>query len=78
VAQDAECGIGPRRLPIVQIDGINWFVDVRLRQFREVKNPHNFVDFDSEAGERMIAGCLRLEGLPLGPWLNEPDARRGF
>lgn len=52
----------PRRLPTVRLDGICWFVDARLRQFREVTNPHHFVDFDSLVGQRMLAAYSQLEG----------------
>ena len=44
---------GPRRLPIVKSKGRFYFVDERLKQFREETNPHNFIDFDSDEGQRM-------------------------
>lgn len=31
----------PRRLPIVVINGRRYFVDVRLREYRAVDNPHD-------------------------------------
>jgi len=69
MTQDTERGNGlPRRLPIVRIDNVCWFVDVRLRQFRDVTNPHNYVDFDSDAGERMFALGRLTESLRLGQW----------
>ena len=41
---------GPRVLPVVQYGQTRYFADLRLRQFRDIKNPHNYVDFDSEQG----------------------------
>ena len=41
---------GPRVLPVVQYGQIRYFADLRLRQFRDIENPHNYVDFDSEQG----------------------------
>jgi hypothetical protein len=40
-------------LPVVQIGPRHYAVDLRLRQFRSVKNPHECVDFDNEKGRRM-------------------------
>jgi len=44
---------GPWALPIVQVGPTQYFADLRLRQFRDVSNPHNYVDFDSEQGRQM-------------------------
>jgi hypothetical protein len=44
----------PGRLPIVNWQGADYFVDRRLRQFREVRNPHHFVDFDSPEGKEIL------------------------
>ena len=41
---------GPRVLPVVQYGQTRYFADLRLRQFRDIENPHNYVDFDSEQG----------------------------
>ncbi len=36
----------PRRLPTVKLDnGETYFVDERLKQFRNVNNPHDYIDF---------------------------------
>lgn len=35
----------PRVLPIVKIGGTYYFVDERLRQIRNVKDPHDFVNW---------------------------------
>jgi len=44
---------GPWALPIVRYEATMYFADLRLRQFRDINNPHNYVDFDSERGQRM-------------------------
>jgi hypothetical protein len=49
-----------RRLPVVRLNGIDYFVDVRLSQLRRVDNPHSFVDFDTDEGRSMYAECLFL------------------
>ena len=38
----------PRRLPIVSIDGVRYFLDLPLRQLRRVDNPHDYIDLDSD------------------------------
>jgi len=40
-------------LPVVQTGPMQYFADLRLRQLRNVKSPHESVDFDSERGRRM-------------------------
>jgi hypothetical protein len=44
---------GPSVLPVVQHGPTQYFADLRLRQFRNVKSPHESVDFDSEQGRKM-------------------------
>lgn len=44
---------GLRMLPIVLYGGVQYFADLRLRQFRAVKNPFDSVDFDTNEGRRM-------------------------
>ena len=44
---------GPWALPIVRYGVTKYFADLRLRQFRDISNPHNYVDFDSEQGRRI-------------------------
>ncbi len=48
---------GPWVLPIIQHGPTQYFVDLRLRLFRNVKDPHDYVDFDSEKGRQM---CERV------------------
>jgi len=45
-----------RRLPIVKFKGRKYFIDWRLREFRTVKPPLEFVPFDSDLG-REIDEC---------------------
>ncbi len=35
----------PRILPILEVKGKRYFKDERLRQLRNLKNPHDFIDF---------------------------------
>ena len=44
---------GPWVLPIIQHGPTQYFADLRLRQFRNVENPHDYVNFDSEKGRQM-------------------------
>ncbi len=55
---------GPRRLPTVDRDGDEYFVDVCLRQFRTVTPPPRhveFIDFKPGRGRRMLEDYLILE-----------------
>ena len=52
---------GPRRLPIAQLGGVFYYVDERLKQFREVTNPHNYVNFDTESGRKLCNDYYSLE-----------------
>jgi len=36
----------PRRLPVVEYKDKCWFFDERLRQIRNVENPHDYEDLD--------------------------------
>lgn len=38
----------PRRLPVVRISGVEYFLDMRLKQLRRVDNPHDYIDLDSD------------------------------
>jgi len=40
----------PRMLPAVRVAGVEYFVDIRLRQLRQVDNPHNFIGFEPDGG----------------------------
>ncbi len=41
---------GPRVLPVVQYGPARYFADLLLGQFRDIGNPHDYIDFDSEQG----------------------------
>ena len=43
----------PRRLPTVNYKGKEYFIDWRLRQFRPVDPPLEFIPFDSELGRKI-------------------------
>jgi len=42
-----------KRLPIIEHKGRRYFVDFRLREFRPVDPPIEFIPFDSEAGREI-------------------------
>jgi len=44
---------GPWVLAQVQYGPTRYWADLRLRQFRDVDNPHDAIDFASEQGQRM-------------------------
>jgi len=44
---------GPRALPMVRYGTVSYFADLRLREFRDVKNFSNSVKFDSEKGRQI-------------------------
>ena len=41
-----KCGDGVKMLPVVRYEGKLWFLDERLRQLRNVGNPHDFIDLN--------------------------------
>ena len=43
----------PRRLPIIRHKGKDYFIDWRLREFRPVEPPLEFIPFDSELGREI-------------------------
>ena len=51
---------GLRVLPVVQYGSTKYFADLLLGQFRDIGNPHNYIDFDSEQGRLICrqAGVL--------------------
>jgi len=44
----------PRRLQIVKIRGVTYFVDVRLQEIRDVTRPWTAIQFDSEKAEKLL------------------------
>ena len=55
--EKSEGADGPRSLPVVQFGPTQYFADLRLRQFRNVQKPHDYVDFESEQGKKMCERC---------------------
>ena len=43
----------PRRLPTVTYKGKKYYIDWRLKQFRPVEPPLEFISFDSELGRKI-------------------------
>ena len=41
-----KCGDGVKMLPVVRYERTLWFFDERLRQLRNVRNPHDFINLD--------------------------------
>ena len=52
-----KCGDGVKMLPVVRYERTLWFFDERLRQLRNVRNPHDFInlnDFEVEYFKRKV------------------------
>jgi len=50
----------PRMLPTIKLpNGKTYFVDIRLRQLRNIKNPHDYIDFDDESEIRLACFLVR-------------------
>lgn len=50
-------GPAPRELPRVRLEGRDgeYYLDIRLRQFRSVTNPHDFIDYgDADQAMAML------------------------
>ena len=45
---------GPGLLPIVEVDGKEYLVDVEQREFREFNNPGNVINMHSQQGRRIV------------------------
>lgn len=46
--------MAPKVLATVHIRDKEYLVDLRLGQFREVENPHAFIDFDTPEGDALL------------------------
>ena len=57
VEEESEETDGPWVLPVVRHGATQYFVDLRLRQFRNVQKPHECWDFESEEGKQMCERC---------------------
>jgi len=52
-----KCGDGVKMLPVVRYERTLWFFDERLRQLRNVRNPHDFInlnEFEVEYFKRKV------------------------
>ncbi len=71
---------GPHQLPIVRLHGVEYFIDTDMNQFREVDSPHNFIDFDTEAGRQMWSQCHIMEcptcGIDVAVWEHGSGERK--
>jgi len=61
----------PRCLPVVLYQGRQYFVDLRLREFRQMSRPIEFVPFDSSHGMEMcrefaVAKCPMCRAYVIG------------
>jgi len=67
---------GPWILPVIYYRMKRYFVDLKLRQFREIEDPQNWPDFDSEQGRRMCrqSGVITCPACGLSVII--PTARR--
>ena len=54
----------PVALPIIKMNGKSYYVDSRLRQYRNVENPHDFIDFEKD--ETIIYSYSRAQALEDG------------
>ena len=53
-----KCGDGVKMLPVVRYERKLWFFDERLRQLRNIRNPHDFInlnEFEVEFFKRKVA-----------------------
>ena len=70
----------PQQLQIVRLHGVDYFVDIQMNQFREVDNPYNFIDFDTEIGQQMWNECHITEcpncGVDDADWGHESGSKK--
>lgn len=56
-----DSGWGPRRLPVLCLEGRGYFLDPRLRELRAVDNPHTRIDLRSPAGREAVQAWKAIE-----------------
>jgi hypothetical protein len=49
---------GAKLLPILKVDGIEYLVDVELREFREFNDPANVINMHSRRGRKIVGEAL--------------------
>jgi len=60
------------QLPVIVYKGKKYYRDTKLRQIRNVDNPHDFIDFDDMEGEGLLFSAER--GTPIETAEMEPPA----
>jgi ribosomal protein S27E len=58
---------GPRTLPILELNGREYFVDLRLRELRAVQDPLTRIDLRSAAGRAAVAAWKAIYCRACGP-----------
>jgi len=53
--------VSPRKLPVVNLDGEAYFLDLRLSQLRRVRKPHDFVDLSPRERRDFLEALLLRE-----------------
>ena len=53
-----KCGDRVKMLPVVRYERKLWFFDERLRQLRNVRNPHDFIDLNEFEVEYFKKGVV--------------------
>jgi hypothetical protein len=54
-------GLEPRLLPVAELNGREFLVDVENRQFRNFMNPDEVIGMHSEQGRKMLKGMQGSE-----------------
>jgi hypothetical protein len=75
---EGEDTVGFRRLPTVRIAGEDYFMDVRLREFRTVTPPVRPIEsirFDAERGQRMLGRLTQQATSERGHTRHDADQR---
>jgi hypothetical protein len=53
--------VTPRRLPVVRLEGVEYFFDSRISQLRNVRNPHEFIDLSPIERKYFIEATIHRE-----------------
>lgn len=51
----------PRKLPVIELDGEAYFLDLRLSQLRKVGEPHEFRDLSPSERKDLLEALSYLE-----------------
>lgn len=51
----------PDWLPVVELDGIEYVVDVGCRQFRPICHPADGIGFRSDKGQKMLKAMIGIQ-----------------